>query len=58
MKSSEYLTKESKDLARAILAGEAAGQSNRQTRGAAGRKWLIENANVEEWKRKFLVIGS
>lgn len=43
-----------KDLARAILAAESAGQSERQNRGSAARQWLIEHASVGEWKEEFL----
>ncbi len=43
-------------LADSVLKIEAMSEMQRKTMGAAGRKWLLENAGVEEWKRRFSVI--
>lgn len=40
-------------LVESVLKLEAMSAEQRGAMGAAGRKWLLENAGVEEWKRRF-----
>ncbi len=43
-----------KDLARAVMAAEELGKDPRARHGAQGREWLIQNADLVEWRIKFL----
>jgi glycosyltransferase involved in cell wall biosynthesis len=43
------------DLARAVIAAEQAGTEQRANLGEKGKEWLIQNADPEEWRRKFII---
>jgi hypothetical protein len=38
-----------------VIAAEQAGTEQRANLGEKGKEWLIQNADPEEWRRKFII---